>query len=81
MEHGIGYVIMLCTGTAARSARLKYNNCGLAMMLFTNSYENHSRVCRVTYIYVRSRAKYLKFRTTTSKINTLGDATKVLFYT
>ena len=26
---------------------------------------------RVTYIYVRSRAKYLKFRTTTSKINTL----------
>ena len=26
---------------------------------------------RVAYIYVRSRAKYLKFRTT-SKINTLG---------
>ena len=26
---------------------------------------------RVTYIYVRSRAEYLKFRTTTSKINTL----------
>ena len=26
---------------------------------------------RVTYIYVRSRAKYLIFRTTTSKINTL----------
>ena len=26
---------------------------------------------RVIYIYVRSRAKYLKFRTTTSKINTL----------
>ena len=26
---------------------------------------------RVTYIYVRSRAKYLKFRTTASKINTL----------
>ena len=26
---------------------------------------------RVAYIYVRSRAKYLKFRTTTSKINTL----------
>ena len=28
---------------------------------------------RVAYIYVRSRAKYLKFRTTTSKINTLGE--------
>ena len=27
---------------------------------------------RVTYIYVRSRAKYLKFRTATLKINTLG---------
>ena len=27
---------------------------------------------RVAYIYIRSRAKYLKFRTTTSKINTLG---------
>ena len=26
---------------------------------------------RVACIYVRSRAKYLKFRTTTSKINTL----------
>ena len=26
---------------------------------------------RVAYIYVRSREKYLKFRTTTSKINTL----------
>ena len=26
---------------------------------------------RVAYIYVRSRAKYLKVRTTTSKINTL----------
>ena len=26
---------------------------------------------RVAYIYVRSRAKYLKFRTTTSKFNTL----------
>ena len=26
---------------------------------------------RVAYIYVRSRAKYLKFRTTTSKIDTL----------
>ena len=25
----------------------------------------------VSHIYVRSRAKYLKFRTTTSKINTL----------
>ena len=32
-------------------------------------YEIYSRVA---YIYVRSRAKYLKFRTTTSKINTLG---------
>ena len=27
---------------------------------------------RVAYIYLRSRAKCLKFRTTTSKINTLG---------
>ena len=27
---------------------------------------------RVAYIYVRSRAKYLKFRTTTSKIIILG---------
>ena len=27
---------------------------------------------RVAYIYVRSRAKCLKFRTTTSKINILG---------
>ena len=26
---------------------------------------------RVAYIYVRSRAKYLKFRTSTSKFNTL----------
>ena len=26
---------------------------------------------RVAYVYVRSRTKYLKFRTTTSKFNTL----------
>ena len=32
----------------------------------------HGRYSRVAYIYVRSRAKYLKLRTTTSKINTLG---------
>ena len=44
MERVIGYVIMLCTGTAVRGARLKYKNCSLTMMLFTNCYENHSRV-------------------------------------
>ena len=33
--------------------------------------EMNSIYSRVTYIYVRSRAKHLKFRTTTSKINTL----------
>ena len=44
MEYVIGYVKMLCAGTAVRSARLKFKNCDLTMMLFTNSYENHSRV-------------------------------------
>ena len=34
--------------------------------------ENFFAYSRVAYIYVRSRAKCLKFRTTTSKINTLG---------
>ena len=35
---------MLCAGTAARGARLKYKNCDLTMMLSTNRYKNHSRV-------------------------------------
>ena len=38
------YVKMLCTGTAARGARLKYKNCDLIVMLSTNRYKNHSRV-------------------------------------
>ena len=50
MERGIGYIIMLCAGIAARSARLKYNKCGLTMMLFTNGYENHSSVCSRSFL-------------------------------
>ena len=40
----IGYVLMLCAGIVVRDARLKYENCGLTMMLFTNCYENHNKV-------------------------------------
>ena len=50
MECVIGYIKILCTGTAARCARLKLKNYGLTMMLFTNSYENHSRVYSRPYL-------------------------------
>ena len=44
MDCVIGYVKMLCAGTAARGARFKYKNCDLTVMLSTNRYKNHSRV-------------------------------------
>ena len=44
MECVIGYVKILCAGTAARVARLKFENCDLTMMLSTNCYKNYSRV-------------------------------------
>ena len=44
MECVIGYIKILCAGTAARDARVKYRNCGLTKMLSTNPYKNHSRV-------------------------------------
>ena len=49
---------MVCAGTAAGTARLKYNNYGLKMMLLTNGYENHSRVCSrpsLTFVEVSKR--------------------------
>ena len=50
MECVIGYIKILCAGTAARCARLKLKNCGLTMMLFTNSCENHSRIYSRPYL-------------------------------
>ena len=50
MECVIGYIKILCVVTDARGARLKLKNCGLTMMLFTNSYENHSRVYSRPYL-------------------------------
>ena len=50
MECVIGYIKMLCADTAASGARIKLKNCGLTMMLFTNSYENHSRVYSRPYL-------------------------------
>ena len=50
MECVISYIKILCAGTAAPCARIKYKNCGLTMMLFTNSYENHSRVYSRPYL-------------------------------
>ena len=44
MECVIGYIKILCAGTAASGARLKLKNCDLTMMLSTNRYKNHSRV-------------------------------------
>ena len=44
MECVIGYIKILCAGTAARGARLKLRNCVLTMMLSTNRYKKHSRV-------------------------------------
>ena len=44
MECVIGYVKMLCAGTAVRGVRLKYKNCDLTVMLSTNRYKNHSRI-------------------------------------
>ena len=44
MECVIGYIKMLCAGTAASSARLKLKNCGLTMILSINRYKNHSRI-------------------------------------
>ena len=43
MECVIGYVKILCAGTAVRSARLKFESYELTMMLSTNYYKNHSR--------------------------------------
>ena len=43
MECVIGYIKILCAGTAARSVRLKFKKCSLTMMLFTGHYKNHSR--------------------------------------
>ena len=40
MECVIGYIKILCAGTAARGARLKLRNCVLTMMLSTNRYKN-----------------------------------------
>ena len=40
MECVIGYIKILCAGTAARGARLQLRNCVLTMMLSTNRYKN-----------------------------------------
>ena len=56
-----------------RSELANLNHCAvpfLSRAAVNLSWFNYSRVA---YIYVRSRAKYLKFRTTTSKINILGN--------
>ena len=50
MECVISYIKILCAGTAARCVRLKVKNCGLTMMLFSNSCENHSRVYSRPYL-------------------------------
>ena len=50
MECVIGYIKILCAGTAARCVRLKLKNCGLTMMLFTDSCEDHSRVYPRPYL-------------------------------
>ena len=50
MECVIGYVKILCAGTAARSARLKFENCDLTMMLSTNCYKNYSRVFSMPFL-------------------------------
>ena len=47
MECVIGYIKILCAGAVQRRASIKLKNCDLTMMLFTNSYENYSRV----YLY------------------------------
>ena len=44
MECVIGYIRILCAGTAARGARLKFRNCVLTMMLSTNRYKKYSKV-------------------------------------
>ena len=43
----------------------------VSQLVYSNLTSREQKYSRVAYIYVRSRAKYLKFRTTTSKINTL----------
>ena len=40
MECVIGYIKILCAGTAARGSRLKLRNCLLTMMLSTKRYKN-----------------------------------------
>ena len=50
MECVIGYIEILCAGASVRRARIKLKNCGLIMMLFTNSCENHSRVYSRPYL-------------------------------
>ena len=50
MECVIGYIKIFCAGASERRVRIKLKNCGLTMMLFTNSYENHSRVYSRPYL-------------------------------
>ena len=50
MECVISYIKILCAGAAERRVRIKLKNCGLTIMLFTNSYENHSRVYSRPYL-------------------------------
>ena len=50
MECVIGYIKIFCAGAVERRARIKLKNCGLTMMLFANSYENHSRVYSRPYL-------------------------------
>ena len=42
MEHGIGYIKMLCADLVSRSARTKFYNWTFTMILFTNLYENYT---------------------------------------
>ena len=50
MECVIGYIKILCADTAARSARLKFKNCSLTMMLFTDRSEHYSTIYSRPYL-------------------------------
>ena len=61
----VGVLAKFCKPNCPRFSRVRYS------AKKGRKYAIDTCYSRVAYIYVRSCAKYLKFRTTTSKFNTL----------
>ena len=77
-EHGnkVTSIVYNCFSTNEQWKMFIFSTRQIIIILITSMLDQYRELLqtmysRVAYIYVRSRAKYLKFRTTTSKFNAL----------